>query len=146
MIGITISPRIPLNIFPFECLSAGYLRIHLRPLGSEEAGEDSACLPRTAALQKTTDRPVQLIKSVVIFQQPAPPLPPTPHPPEMFYGAIKDALMIRYEYSAEWQLISRRRALSAASSAANLAHMTGSSHHSQAIFTRCPLKMIFFLP
>lgn len=63
----------------------------------------------------------------------------------MFYGAIKDALMIRYEYSAEWQLISRRRALSAASSAANLAHMTGSSHHSQAIFTRCPWKMIFFL-
>lgn len=34
----------------------------------------------------------------------------------MLYGAIKDALMIRYEYSAEWQLISRRRALTAASS------------------------------
>lgn len=80
MIGITISPQIPLNIFPFECLSADYLRIHLRPLGSAEAGEeDSACLTRTAALQKPTDRPVQLIKSVVIFQQAAPPAqPPTP--------------------------------------------------------------------
>lgn len=41
-------------------------------------------------LSKPSNRPVLLIKSVVISS-----------PPEMFYGAIKDALMIRYEYSAE---------------------------------------------
>lgn len=62
----------------------------------------------------------------------------------MFYGAIKDALMIRYEYSAEWQLISRQRALTATSSMANLAYMTGYSHYLKAIFTCWPLEFFFF--
>lgn len=78
-------------------------------------------------LSKPSNRPVLLIKSVVISS-----------PPEMFYGAIKDALMIRYEYSAEWQLISRQSALTRVSSTENLAYITQYSHHFEANFTCCP--------
>lgn len=83
-----------------------------------------SCEPR---LCRPSNRPAQLIKSAVISA-----------PPEMLYGTIKDALMIRYEYSAEWQLISRRRALSAASSMTILSPYDGTLAplHPQ-IFLRC---------
>lgn len=98
--------------------------IHLQPACQKRSGR---VFPANRGFADRPIGPAQLIKSAVISA-----------PPEMLYGTIKDALMISYEYSAEWQLISRRRALSAASSMTILSPYDGTLAplHPQ-IFLRC---------